>query len=143
MTAVTTLTRDQFRSRRPRDVRGRTIGPMTKRELKIGRILYPETDHDKPRTRADCVDGPRPCPYVSCKHHLFLDVSTKTGAIKLNFPDLEVGDMTESCALDVADRGGATFEATGAVMNLTRERVRQIMIDALDRSQHDLVELAS
>jgi len=37
-------------------------------------------------------------------------VSARTGAIKLNFPDLEVWEMTETCALDVADRGGTTLE---------------------------------
>ena len=50
----------------------------------------------------------------------------RTGAIKLNFPDLEVWEMTETCALDVADRGGITLEEVGAIMNLTRERIRQV-----------------
>jgi len=127
------ITREQRRSRRKRDVRARTISVkrMTKRELEIGRLLFPETDYYKPRTRAECVDGPRPCPYVSCKHHLFIDVSPRTGAIKLNFPDLEVWEMNESCALDVADRGGTTLEDVGAIMNLTRERIRQVEVKAL------------
>jgi hypothetical protein len=127
------ITREQRRSRRKRDVRARTISVkrMTKRELEIGRLLFPETDYWKPRTRAECADGPRPCPYVSCKHHLFIDVSPRTGAIKLNFPDLEVWDLGESCALDVADRGGTTLEDVGAIMNLTRERIRQVEVKAL------------
>jgi hypothetical protein len=127
------ITREQRRSRRKRDVRARTISVkrMTKRELEIGRLLYPETGYWKPRTRAECVDGPRPCPYVSCKHHLYIDVSPRTGAIKLNFPDLDVWEMTESCALDVADRGGTTLEDVGAIMNLTRERIRQVEVKAL------------
>src|SRR5690606_10673395 len=97
---VETITREQRRSRRKRDVRARTISVkrMTKRELEIGRLLYPETDYWKPRTRAECKGGPRPCPYISCKHHLFVDVSPRTGAIKLNFPDLEVWELSESCA---------------------------------------------
>ncbi len=127
------ITREQRRSRRKREVRARTISVkrMTKRELEIGRLLYPETDYWKPRTREECVDGPRPCPFVSCKHHLFIDVSARTGAIKLNFPDLEVWDLGESCALDVADRGGTTLEDVGAIMNLTRERIRQVEVKAL------------
>ena len=127
------ITREQRRSRRKRDVRARTISVkrMTKRELEIGRLLYPETDYFKPAARADCVDGPRPCPYVSCQHHLYIDVSPRTGAIKLNFPDLEVWNMGESCALDVADRGGTTLEDVGAIMNLTRERIRQVEVKAL------------
>jgi hypothetical protein len=127
------ITREQRRSRRKRDVRARTISVkrMTKRELEIGRLLFPETDYWKPRNRAECAEGPRPCPFVSCKHHLFIDVSPRTGAIKLNFPDLEVWDLGESCALDVADRGGTTLEDVGAIMNLTRERIRQVEVKAL------------
>jgi hypothetical protein len=127
------ITREQRRSRRKRDVRARTISVkrMTKRELEIGRLLYPETDYWKPRRREECVDGPRPCPFVSCKYHLFIDVSPRTGAIKLNFPDLEAWEMNESCSLDVADRGGTTLEDVGAIMNLTRERIRQVEVKAL------------
>ena len=132
-TSANATTREQRRSRRKREIRARTISVkrMTKRELEIGRMLYPETDYYKPATRVECVDGPRPCPYVSCQHHLFLDVSARTGAIKLNFPDLEVWDMNETCALDVADRGGTTLEDVGAIMNLTRERIRQVEVKAL------------
>jgi hypothetical protein len=39
--------------------------------------------------------------------------------------------MGESCALDVADRGGTTLEDVGAIMNLTRERIRQVEVKAL------------
>lgn len=49
-----------------------------------------------------------------------------TGSIKFNFPDLEPDEMKDSCALDVAEEHGITLEDTGAVMNVTRERVRQI-----------------
>lgn len=134
----TQVTREQRRSRRKRDVRARTISVkrMTKRELEMGRLLYPDVeDVVKPKTRAECLEGERPCPFVSCKHHLYLDVSARTGAIKLNFPDLEVWDMTETCALDVADRGGTTLEEVGAIMNLTRERIRQVEVKGLAKLQ--------
>ena len=128
------VTREQRRSRRKRDVRARTISVkrMTKRELELGRMLYPDVeDVAKPTCREDCAQAERPCPFVSCKHHLYLDVSARTGAIKLNFPDLEVWEMTETCALDVADRGGTTLEEVGAIMNLTRERIRQVEVKGL------------
>ena len=133
-----TVTREQRRSRRKRDVRARTISVkrMTKRELELGRMLYPDVEGvERPVTRADCQGGERPCPFVSCKHHLYLDVSARTGAIKLNFPDLEVWEMNETCALDVADRGGATLEEVGAIMNLTRERIRQVEVKGLAKLQ--------
>ncbi|MBL8721430.1 MAG: hypothetical protein JNL79_35915 [Myxococcales bacterium] len=132
------LTREQRRSRRKRDVRARTISVkrLSKAELERGRLLYPEdTATMRPRTRAECLEGERPCPFVSCQHHLYLDVSPRTGAIKLNFPDLEVWEMTETCALDVADRGGTTLEEVGAIMNLTRERIRQVEVKGLAKLQ--------
>jgi hypothetical protein len=39
--------------------------------------------------------------------------------------------MSETCALDVADRGGTTLEEVGAIMNLTRERIRQVEVKGL------------
>ena len=116
--------------------RARTISikRLSKRELERGRMLFPETEYERPKTRAACLHGPhaeRPCPFVSCKHHLYLDVNDRTGSIKLNFPDLEVWELPETCALDIADRGGITLEETGDVMNLTRERIRQVEIVAL------------
>jgi hypothetical protein len=137
-TADQGVTREQRRSRRKREVRARTISVkrMTKRELELGRMLYPDVeDVEKPKTRVECASGERPCPFVSCKHHLYLDVSAKTGAIKLNFPDLEVWEMNETCALDVADRGGTTLEEVGAIMNLTRERIRQVEVKGLAKLQ--------
>ena len=124
-------------TRRKRPVRARTIPikKMTREQLRLGRLLYPETDFQRPQTRADCANGERPCPHVSCKHHLYLDVNPETGSIKLNFPDIEVWEMTETCALDVAERGGITLEEVGEIMNLTRERIRQLEMSGLTKIQ--------
>lgn len=106
-------------------------------QLELLEALDPIGHIERPRTRGDCVNGARPCPFVSCHHHLYLDVSPKTGAIKLNRPELGPEDMTESCALDVADRGGETLERVGAIMNLTRERIRQIEVKGLAKLETD------
>jgi len=80
-----------------------------------------------PATRSACRSGPRPCPFVSCRFHLYLDVNPKTGSIKINFPDQEPWDLDVSCALDVAEaRGGMSLEELGKLLNLTRERARQL-----------------
>lgn len=121
--------------RRERKVRSRSIrvARATKSEIEHARLRLQEDGSDtlRPRHRAECIDGPRPCPHVSCKHHLYLDVSPQTGTIKLNFPDLEVWEMAVSCALDIADAGGARLEDVGVLMNITRERARQIESKAL------------
>ena len=87
----------------------------------------------RPLARTECKDGERPCPYVACKHHLYLDVNPRTGSIKFNFPNLELNEMKETCALDIADRGAITLEEIGEIMNLTRERVRQLEQSALEK----------
>lgn len=113
--------------------RSKTIAPkrLTKEELRLGALLLPIEGVARPKTRGECLDGPRPCPWVSCKHHLFLDVNPETGSIKLNFPDTDVWEMKDTCSLDVADRGGITLEEVGEILNLTRERIRQVEVRGL------------
>jgi len=128
-------TRRRRSTRRKRLVRARTIPvkKMTKEQIRLGQLLYPRTDHERPQTRAECANGERPCPFVSCKYHLYLDVNPETGSIKLNFPDIEVWEMADTCALDVAERGGVTLEEVGEIMNLTRERIRQVEMTGLSK----------
>lgn len=126
------------RNRRARDTRARTlkVREITKRSLQVGLVMYPDKGRQLPMTRADCVDGPRPCPYVSCKHNMFLDVGPESGSVKLNFPDREPEDMRpeQSCVLDMAETE-MLLEDVAAVMNMTRERVRQIEEKALAKSR--------
>lgn len=86
-----------------------------------------------PKTRADCYNMPRPCLIVSCRHNLYLDVNNETGSVKFNFPDKEIWELEESCSLDIAERGGVTLEDVGNIMNLTRERIRQLEIRGLQK----------
>jgi hypothetical protein len=106
-----------------RDLRRRRLtGQTDPEEEEIMRHI----EQTRPKTRADCVNGPRPCLFVSCKHNLYLDVNPETGSIKLNFPDKEIWELQYTCALDVAEKGGITLEEVGEIMNLTRERIRQV-----------------
>jgi hypothetical protein len=119
---------DGERSRRHREVRAKTLSMkrLSKWELELGRILNPPVEGaERPRTRGDC-GSERPCPFVSCKYHLYLDVDARTGAIKSNFPDLEVWEMVETCTIDVAAREGESLERVGEAMNITRARIQQI-----------------
>jgi hypothetical protein len=79
---------------------------------------------ERPRTRGDCAGGVRPCPFVGCRHHLAVDV-LDTGSLRIN-GDLDLEAMRSTCSLDVADQGEHTLLEVGELLNLTRERVRQI-----------------
>jgi hypothetical protein len=104
---------------------------LTKEELRIGALLYPERSYWRPSARGECSNVARPCPYVSCKYHLYIDVNPATGSIKVNFPEREVWELGNSCALDVAEQGGITLEEVGEILNLTRERIRQVEVRGL------------
>lgn len=98
----------------------------------------------RPRTRGECVDGPRPCPWASCRHHTLLDV-TKAGRItmhRLDVEDLKLVDddgdtIDASCSLDLAERGPRTLLQVGSLFGFGRERSRQIEAAALVSLRHD------
>lgn len=119
-------------SGKPRTMSRREMMREQRRRERAGETLE-VLDYDRPRTRADCINGPRPCLFVACKHHLYLDVNPATGSIKINFPDKEPWELEDSCALDVAERGGITLEEVGEILNLTRERVRQLEVEGLQK----------
>lgn len=98
-------------------------------------------------TRGDCIGGPRPCPLVSCKFNTYLDAK-ENGDVVINYGNRLPEDVPpdKSCLLDMIDAnrgntpvdrdasdvvrhkidGHMTLEEIADVMNLTRERVRQI-----------------
>jgi len=140
-------TSDSSTSKKPARKRGRSVrqrGFRRKRSVSRKSLtrdmlaaewlrLGPEArNFPRPRTRDECRDMPRPCPYAGCKHHNYLDVNPKTGSITLNWPDHEPDTMPgPTCSLDVAAAGAHTHEQVGEVLNITRERIRQIEIRAL------------
>jgi len=128
--AVSRKVRRRRRRTRPRS---KTIAMkrLTREDLRQGALMYPPVDIPRPTSRAECREEMRPCPWVACKHHLYLDINPETGSIKINFPDLEPWELKHTCALDVAERGGITLEEVGEIMNLTRERIRQVEVRGL------------
>lgn len=127
------------RKRRRRPVRGKTlqVRKMPKEYRRLLAILYPDPEFAfvRPRRRVQCKNMPRPCPFVSCRYHLYMDVNEekRNGAIKINFPDLDVYEMEHTCVLDLAEGGPRTLDEVGEYMNLTRERVRQIEEECLNK----------
>lgn len=112
---------------KPRRFARRTESPKQQRS-RLARRSFPP--NPRPLTRADCIDAQRPCPYVGCKYHLFLDVTDAYG-LKFNFPLTHILELSPSCSLDVADDGAHTLEEIGTIYAITRERARQIEARAL------------
>lgn len=98
---------------------------------------------ERPRTRGECVDGPRPCPWTTCAHHLADNVQSvaRRQASRTGKAPPTLAEMPETCVLDVADRGGVSSEAIGVAMGMTRERVRQIKDGALAKLEPFLYDL--
>lgn len=83
-----------------------------------------------PATRADCPSTTdAPCPYVSCRHHLWLvEQRDRAGNPEFGAQGAATfrASTNETCALDVAELGPASFEEIAAMLGVDRTRVRQI-----------------
>ncbi len=92
---------------------------------------YPD---QRPATRGECHDMPRPCPFLSCKWHLAhapISPHAKPPLDDDEAADLIVG-MKESCALDVADRpfpptATEASEMTGVSMQAVQSTERRAL----------------
>lgn len=67
-----------------------------------------------------------------CEYHLYLEVSPTTGTITFNHPEQELWELKETCALDLADQGEQTLSTIGKLLQVSRERARQIEWRGLD-----------
>lgn len=74
---------------------------------------------------------------MSCRYNLYLNI-TPAGTLMLTWPDKEPDEIEHSCALDLADGGAVTLHTVGRMLNLTRERARQLEERALAK-MHDVV----
>lgn len=122
---------------RRREVRQLALPILGERTL----LVYQDGElAEFPKTRGECVDGPRPCPWVRCRYSLVGEVKDN-GALKLYRPDLELEDHADTCVLDVADRGQAKLEDIGQRLNIVQERVRQIAQKAKRQIEREVRKL--
>ena len=100
---------------------------VLKKGLVIDGVDYSDeipTNEQRPTKRNECPDY-RPCPWVGCPYHNGLDVND-SGSITIARHDCQPWELAHSCALDVANIGDHTLEEVGHILNVTRERIRQI-----------------
>jgi hypothetical protein len=112
-----------------------------------------ELDIPRPRTRGECLEEARPCPWVGCRHHLLLELPasgkrdpglvrnlkrTQTGRRLVLKPSAaaeivrawiddaveDLAAMTSGCSLDEADRGAQARMAVAGHVGLSRESIR-------------------
>lgn len=111
---------------------------MSKRRLTVLRDennAFPWDDYGPaPVVRRDCLEGgsnaARPCPWARCRWHLATDYNRLNGSLTLNFPGVDLDQIPETCALDVADRGETSLDDVGRYLNVTREAMRLAEIRA-------------
>lgn len=100
-----------------------------------------EWGDSRPKTRGECVDAPRPCPWVSCRHHMLIHDIYDNGTIRINRATAESKKLDETDPLFWSDDDVASAieslphscSLDAAVMG----RVRK------EREQSDVVETES
>lgn len=96
----------------------------------------------RPKTRADChtvrdrltahLDDAdpyrvhRPCPFVSCRYHLHVDVEEATGVVTVMSTETTPLDIAHTCVLDVIDEHpeGVSREELAIIDRTSEERGR-------------------
>lgn len=111
-----------------------------------------EGEYAPPRTRADCVDGPRPCPWVRCKFNLVLDV-TEIGTIRVRPRLLEVPGATMRKGRPKMARLGPmlsapverlhVFNVLDAAADAVFDGLPTCALDVAEEGEHTLDEVAA
>lgn len=99
----------------------------------------PCTPHLRPSTRGQCREARRPCPFVGCRHHLYLEVKAN-GNMRLNTRK-PVWEMENTCSLDVADKGEfLSFPEIAAYFDVQDETIAKVLDSAVRKLQAALAE---
>ena len=111
--------------------------------MKARALPIVEREPGYPVTRGDCIDAQRPCPYVSCKWHLLTTIASDGRMYKARDfderdPDSIVAalvEMSETCTLDVADKGGMSEEEIGDIYGVSADKMKRDSMTAVARAR--------
>lgn len=128
---------------RKRSKRLRVVSPL---QLPPDWEIRSRKEPGAPRTRADCANVPRPCPYLDCtRSHLWVSLEEEQAgnpqAGKRGQAHFKPSTM-QTCARDVAERGPASFNQIGDYLGIDSTRARQIAAGALVKLARRHPELA-
>lgn len=87
---------------------------------------------NRPITRGECLSlFYRPCPFISCQHHLLWALKGSERKRIMASSDDEVAEaifnFKETCVLDVADEDGLTYEEIGEILMCSKARAQAIV----------------
>lgn len=88
-----------------------------------------------PKTRGECEDGERPCPFATCRYHLSREVLQDRHGNEYVVETKGWTPEKPSCALDVADDGPKSLQYVSDLLGVNRMRVLQIERRAIRRSR--------
>lgn len=106
----------------------------------------------RPRKRSQCEGGVRPCPWVSCRHHLAVDLlrDGRVVQIRPHWPGGELaadmyGDPEAqpwSCVLDLIERHDLPMSTIEYQLDISRERIKQLETQAMAKLHMGFPDLA-
>lgn len=102
-----------------------------------------------PETRAECPET-RPCPYVSCRHHMLIESVRRPGRVEIielsriavaiagkipeRWSDEQIAEILEalpySCVLDAAAKEGLSQYEIAEALRVNRTRIEAIEAEA-------------
>ena len=109
-------------------VRGECTPCATCQAFRDGKVHYDENPLPCGHPKGESIGHCRPCAFVGCRHNVYLDVRRSGESLQIN-TDAEPWDVDpeQSCALDLVEAWGPMkLKDIGQVLNVTRERTRQI-----------------
>lgn len=101
--------------------------------------------HPRPRTRDECREGIRPCPFIACRHHLAVDDNGEDGRERINHAMVEAIEDADdaspcdfdTCALDVAERGESTVYEISDYAAIWHSNVDPALQSAMEKLSRD------
>jgi hypothetical protein len=118
----------------------RSSKPLDAQEMLFRAELDEHPERRLPATDLECraagLGDDIPCPFVSCRHHIGVAITTG-GSLQVIYPHWEDGaeEDVPTCSLAYARLGEHTAAECGELLGIGETRVSQIIVTALRKLQ--------